>query len=338
VEESRKESILHEENMKRFAGLSRKTAYFLLVLLGVSFLTFWLCQMIPGDPAEILLREGQEAPSPEQIQSMRRDLGLDDNLADRYRHWLGRVLKGDLGRSWRSGRPVIREIADHLPATLELTLFTFILVVLVSSTTGFLSALKQDKLLDRLSGIWAVLFLSLPNFWLGTMLIYFLALRLNWFPVLGRGGLSHLVLPVLTLGLPVAALQSRVLRTRVLELLNREYIRFAKAKGLKTRTLVKNHLIRNALPAVIALWGLTLGNLLGGSFIVETIFSWPGLGRLTVEAVLNRDQPMIQGAVLFITLCFVVINQGVDWVQKALDPRLKAESFQLGDGAEEGGF
>jgi peptide/nickel transport system permease protein len=138
----------------------------------------------------------------------------------------------------------------------------------------------------------------------------------------------------LTLGLPVAALQSRVLRTGVLELLDREYIRFVRAKGLKTKTMVKNHLIRNALPSVIALWGLSLGNLLGGSFIVESIFTWPGLGRLTVEAVLNRDQPLIQGTVLFMALCFVIINQGVDWVQKAIDPRLKAESFQ----PEEGGF
>jgi ABC-type dipeptide/oligopeptide/nickel transport system permease component len=319
-------------------NIGRQGAYFFLILFGVSFLTFVLSQLVPGDPAEILLRGSQEAPSQEQIMSMRRDLGLDKSLVERYALWLGRVLKGDLGDSWRTGQPVLREITDHLPATLELTFFTFILVVLVSSAAGFLSALKQDKPLDRLSGIWAVVFLSLPNFWLGTLLIYFLALKLNWFPVLGRGGFSHLVLPVLTLALPVAALQSRVLRTRVLELLSRDDIRFARAKGLKTKTIVKNHLIRNALPSVIALWGLTLGNLLGGSFIVESIFSWPGLGRLTVEAVLNRDQPLIQGTILFLTLCFAVINLGVDWVQKVLDPRLKAESFQFREGTEERGF
>jgi ABC-type dipeptide/oligopeptide/nickel transport system permease component len=319
-------------------GIGRKGAYFFLVLFGVSFLTFGLSLLGPGDPAEILLRGSQEAPSQEQIMSMRRDLGLNRSLVERYALWLGLVLKGDLGNSWRTGQPVLREITDHLPATLELTFFTFILVVLVSSATGFLSALKQDQPLDRLSGIWAVVFLSLPNFWLGTLLIYFLALKLNWFPVLGRGGFSHLVLPVLTLGLPVAALQSRVLRTRVLELLSRDDIRFARAKGLKTKTIVKNHLLRNALPSVIALWGLTLGNLLGGSFIVESIFSWPGLGRLTVEAVLNRDQPLIQGTVLFLALCFVVINQGVDWVKKVLDPRLKAESFQFSEGIEEREF
>jgi ABC-type dipeptide/oligopeptide/nickel transport system permease component len=319
-------------------NIGSKGTYFFLILFGMSFLTFGLSQWVPGDPAEILLRGSQEAPSQEQIRSMRRDLDLDRSVVERYVLWLGRVLKGDLGDSWRTGQPVLREITDHLPATLELTLFTFILVVLVSSAAGFLSALKQDKPLDRLSEIWTVIFLSLPNFWLGTLLIYFLALKLNWFPVLGRGGLVSLVLPVLTLGLPVAALQSRVLRTKVLELLGRDDIRFARAKGLKTRTIVKNHLIRNALPSVIALWGLTLGNLLGGSFIVESIFSWPGLGRLTVEAVLNRDQPLIQGTVLFLALCFVVINLGVDWVQKVLDPRLKAESFQFREGTEERGF
>jgi peptide/nickel transport system permease protein len=338
VEKTGRESILHEEGMKGASGLIRKTAYFLLLLLGVSFLTFGLCQKIPGDPAEILLREGQEAPSTNQVLSMRRDLGLDRPLIERYFLWLGKVLQGDLGRSWRTGRAVGREILDHLPATLELTLFTFLLVVFITSLVGLMAALNKGRFLDRFSGFWAVLFLSLPNFWLGTLLIYFLALKLGWFPVLGRGGFSSLILPVVTLGLPVAALQSRILRTRVLELLNLEYIRFARAKGLGKGNLVKNHLLRNALPSVIALWGMTLGNLLGGSFVVETIFAWPGLGRLTVEAVLNRDQPMILGTVLLITLCFVLINQSVDSIQKVLDPRLKAESFQMGEKAGEGGF
>jgi peptide/nickel transport system permease protein len=307
--------------------------YGLLILAGVSFLTFALAQWIPGDPAEILLRGAQESPSQEQIQSLSKELGLDRPLWARYLSWSAGALRGELGLSWRTGRPVIQELADHLPATLELTCFAFLFIVGLSSLGGFVAALRRDKLTDRLFGLSTVVFLSLPNFWLGTLFIYFLGLKWNWFPLLGRGGFSHLILPVLTLGLPVASLQGRVLRTRVVGLMDREYIRFARAKGLKTRTIVKHHLIRNALPSVLSLWGLTLGSLLGGSFVVETLFAWPGLGRLTVEAVLHRDQPLIQGTLLFLALMYGIINQLVDILQKALDPRLKTESFSPEEGA-----
>ncbi|MFH0787380.1 MAG: ABC transporter permease, partial [Pseudomonadota bacterium] len=216
----------------------------------------------------------------------------------------------------------------RFPATLELALFSFVFVILLSSVLGFIVVWNRNKSVDRAAGIFSVLFLSLPNIWLGTLLIFFFSLQLHWFPVVGRGGFTHLVLPVLTLGLPIAALQGRVLRTAVLEVLGRDHCRFALAKGLRPWTVFRSHILKNALPSVISLWGITLGHLISGVFVVESIFSWPGLGRLMVEAVMNRDLPLIQGLVFLTAAAFVIINHGVEWILKLLDPRLKAQGIQ----------
>lgn len=319
--------------MKLSTKVLKRGFYLLFLLFAVPFLTFTLVQWIPGDPAEIFLRWAQENPSPEQMRSLKREWGLDRPLGERYLQWLGGAVQGDLGRSWRTGRPVFQEIAEHFPATLELTVFSFLLILLVSTGSGFWAAFHRDRWIDRFFGLGTAVFLSFPNFWLGTLLIYFLGWKLQWFPLLGRGGMAHLFLPVITLAVPVASLQGRILRTRILELLDQEYIRFARAKGLRTGAVIKNHLIRNALPTMISLWGLTLGSLLGGSFVVESLFAWPGLGRLTVEAVLNRDQPLIQGTILLFAFIYGIINQIVEGLQKVLDPRLSTEIYRPEEGA-----
>lgn len=310
--------------MNGWMAAGRRAAYLALVLLGISMVTFGLGSLMPGDPAEILIRERVDNPSAEQVVGLRRELGLDRPFYHRYGAWLRRTISGDLGRSWHTGQSVTREIAAALPATVELALLSFGLIVCLSTTLGLISAVRRDSLTDRIGQGSTVLLLSIPNFWLATLLIYFLALKLGWLPVAGREGLLHLVLPVLTLALPAAAFQGRVLRSGVLEILGQEYIRFAQAKGLRPAVILGNHVLKNALPAVASLWALSLGHLLGGSFIVESIFAWPGLGRLTIEAVLNRDLPLLQGTVLLITFFYVTVNQGLEWFLGFIDPRVRS--------------
>ncbi|MCB2225900.1 MAG: ABC transporter permease [Desulfarculaceae bacterium] len=309
--------------MSRRFALARPL-HLLLVLWLISLGSFALFAMAPGDPAEIILRDRHEAPSQEQIQALRSQMGLDRSWPVRYGLWMGRVLQGDLGRSWRSGETVAMEIARRLPATLELALASLVVVLLLSSLSGSLAALKQGRALDRGIRAWTVLLISLPNYWLGLLLIYFLSLKAHWLPVMGRGGLEHLVLPCLTLGASVAMLQGRVLRATLLQIMGMDYIRFAHAKGLRPSEVFWRHMFKNALPPLVTMWGVSLGQLLGGAMIVETIFAWPGLGQLTVQAVLGRDVPVVQGIILLVAAAFVVINQAVDWINRRLDPRMGA--------------
>ena len=304
--------------------LAKRLAYLAAVLAGISVVTFALFALAPGDPAEIILRDRQEAPSTERIAQLHRELGLDDPLPLRYFHWLGGVLHGDLGQSWRTGEPVAAQLLDRLGATLELALATLVFVVLLSTALGVLGAVFRGRLADRLIRAGSILSLSVPNFWLGLLMITLFALHWRWLPLMGRGGPLHLIMPVVTLGLAVAAMQGRVLRASLLEVIGQDYVRFAYAKGLNTRAVLRRHLLRNALPPVLTMWGISLGHLLGGAVIVETIFSWPGLGKLATDAVLARDIPLVQGAVLFMALVFVLANQLTDLLHGLLDPRLKA--------------
>ena len=310
--------------IKRFCswGLHR-LLYLAVVLFGISIITFGLFALAPGDPAEIILRDRQEAPSPESIAQLRQELGLNDPLPMRYLHWLAKALSGDLGNSWQTGEPVAAQLMDRLGATLELALATLAFVVLLSTALGILGAVYKGRLADRLLRALSILSLSVPNFWLGLLLIMLFALHWHWLPLMGRGGFSHLVMPVLTLGLAIAAMQGRVLRASLLEVLSQDYVRFAYAKGLNSWAVLKRHLMRNALPPVLTMWGISLGHLLGGAVIVESIFSWPGLGKLAVDAVLARDIPLVQGAVLFMALVFVLANQLTDLLHGWLDPRIR---------------
>ena len=306
-------------------GGMRRLIYLAAVLFGISVVTFGLIALAPGDPAETILRNRQEAPSAERIAQLRMELGLNDPVPMRYARWLGCAIQGDLGRSWQTGEPVARELLARLAATMELALATIVFVVLLSTGLGVLGAMFNGRLPDRLIRVLSIVGLSLPNFWLGLLLIMFLSLHLNLLPLMGRGGPAHLVMPVITLGLAVAVMQGRILRASLLEVLGQDYVRFAYAKGLNTWGVLRRHLLKNALPPVLTMWGISLGHLLGGAVIVETIFSWPGLGKLAVDAILARDIPLVQGAVLFMALVFVLANQITDLLQRYLDPRLRGE-------------
>lgn len=302
------------------SGASR-AAGLLLVLLGVSLLTFALQLLAPGDPAEVLLRARAENPDPERVAELRAQMGLDRPWPAQYLAWLGRAARLDLGRSLHSGEPVAAEIAARMPATLELAGAAFALVVILSSLSGFWAALRPDAAADRLPRWLSLLLVSLPSYWLGLLLIYGLALGLGWLPAAGRDGWTSLVLPALTLALGVAAMQGRILRAGVLEALGQDYVRFAHAKGLGRGRVLGVHVMRGVLGPMLALWGMTLGHLLGGAVVVETVFAWPGLGRLLVEAVLGRDMPLVQGLVLSMTVALVAASQAADLIAARLDPR-----------------
>ncbi|MBI5589996.1 MAG: ABC transporter permease [Deltaproteobacteria bacterium] len=312
--------------LKRIQPAVARVIYLSYVLFGISFLSFGLFALAPGDPAEIILRMRHEAPTLEQIAELRLEMGLDQPLPLRYVHWLSRAAKGDLGRSWQSGEPVCSELAGRLPATLELTLASFGFIVVFSTAAGVLCGIGRNGIVDQTGRMLSILAMSVPSYWLGFLLVYCFAMKLGWLPVMGRGGPEHLLMPAVTLGLAATAMQGRVLRASLIEVLGQDHVRFAVAKGLKRRNVLLRHVLRNAMGPVATLWGISLGNLLAGSAIVETVFSWPGLGRLIVNAILSRDIPMLQGAVLVAALAVAGANLAGDVVQRQLNPRLGEET------------
>lgn len=294
-------------------------------MLGVSLLTFSISRLAPGDPAEILLRERGQDPTLEAIAAVREELGLHQPLAMQYLHWLGRVLRGDLGRSFRSGRPVLGELTGRFPATLQLTLAGLSVMLLIALPVGILAAVYKNRALDHASRIFALLGTSMPSFWLGLLLIYYLSVQLSLLPVMGRGTAAHLILPALTLGTGMAATYARLLRAGMLEVLGQDYITAARSRGLGENLIIIRHALKNALLPVVTAFGMSLGHMLGGTVIVETIFAWPGLGRYIVESIFNRDYPVIQGYVLFMALVFVLLNLLVDLSYRFFDPRIRME-------------
>ncbi len=280
----------------------------------------------------MLLGSLSESPSEEKIEAQRRIWGLDRSLPEQYRAWLSRVLRLDLGRSYRTGEPVARMIFDRLPATLELAGTAFLFLVSLSLALGMAAALAGSPWWDRAGRILAVLACAVPHYALGLLLIYGLALSGGWFPVVGRGDPGALVLPTITLGLSAAAVQARILRALLLEVLAQDFVRFAFAKGLRRRTVYLRHVLSGALPRMLALWGLSGGRLLGGAVIVESVFAWPGLGKLGVEAVIARDIPVVQGVLLFMTSAFVGVNTAVDWLEGRLSPRVADAEVPGGGG------
>jgi len=290
------------------------------VVFGVVTIVFLLIHLIPGDPVEIMLGESAVAAQKEEL---RRELKLDRPVAAQYVEFLGRLATGDLGVSFRSREPVLREILSRFPATLLLAAASLLLAVLIAVPLGILSAMRQHSLLDHLSAFLAMLGLSMPNFWLGPLLILIFSIRLGLFPVAGFGTARHLVLPALTMGTGMAAILMRMLRSSLLEEIRQEYVRVAAAKGLSRRATVLRHALKNSAIPVLTVLGLQFGALLSGSIITETIFSWPGIGRLMVQAIDARDYPLVQGCVLFIALCTVTVNLATDLLYSRLDPRIR---------------
>jgi len=289
------------------------------VLLGVIFIIMLTVSLIPGDPVALML--GQNA-APEQVAALRDYLGLDRPLLVRYVEYLGQIVRGDLGRSIQGNRPVLDEIREVWPNTIRLTVAAVFLAVVVGIGIGALSALRPYSLLDNVVRVIALLGLSMPIFWIGLVLSYIFGFYLGLLPVGGTGGIKHLVLPSVTLALPSIALIARMTRSSLLEVLGEDYIRTARAKGLRGRTVLWRHALGNALIPVISVIGLQIGQLLGGAVLTETVFAWPGLGRLMVRAIFARDYVLLQGAVLVLAMTFVLVNLLVDLSYAYLDPRI----------------
>jgi len=289
-------------------------------LLGVVTLVFAFLHLVPGDPVEIMLGE---SAAPADVAALRHDLGLDRPLPAQYARFLVRVAHGDLGQSIAFRAPVAAVIGDRYPATLELAGTAFLLALALAIPLGVLAAARAGSMLDRLTRITSLAGACLPSFWLGPLLILGFSIGLGWLPVSGRGGLLHLVLPAVTLALGMIGVLVRLVRTSMLEALTEDYVRTARAKGTPDWRVVTVHALRNALMPVATVAGLQAGALLAGAILTETIFAWPGLGRLIVEAISARDYPLVQGCVLTIGVSYVSVNLVTDLVYQAIDPRLR---------------
>jgi len=292
----------------------------LVTALGVCTLTFLLLHLVPGDPVEALLGEG--VPAADRVQ-LRAALGLDRPLHMQYLHYLAGLARLDLGVSFHYGRPVTALLAERLPATVQLALAALSLALLVALPLGVLAARQSGRALDLGATTFALLGMAVPNFWLGPLLILVFSLWLGWTPVSGNEQLASLILPALTLGTGLAALLARMIRASLLETLHEDYVRTAHAKGLSAAAVLWHHALRNAWLPVLTLLGLQLGGVLGGAAIVETVFSWPGLGSLLVESIKARDYPVVQGCVLLIALIYVAVNALTDLLYLWADPRIR---------------
>jgi len=300
--------------------LFTRLAYMLPVVWLVVSVVFLLIHLVPGDPIQAMLGEGAAGAD---IQAARHAYGLDVPLPTQYvRYWNG-VLHGDLGRSLRFNQPVRSLVAQAYPATLALTVAALGFAVLLSIPAGVRSATRRNHWDDRVLGFVSLLGLSVPNFALGPILILIFAIRLDWLPVSGAHGWRNLVLPAITMGASLAAILTRMVRTSMLEELGQDYIRTARAKGLSERAVVYRHALRNALIPVVTVLGLQFGALLAGAIVTETIFSWPGIGRLTINAISNRDYALVQGCLLCIGLTYVAVNFFTDLLYSALNPRIR---------------
>jgi len=315
--------------------LIRRVILMIAILLLVSMIIFALVNILPGDPARLML--GQEA-SPQALAALREEMGLNDPLYIQYIHWLINILHGDFGYSLRDHTPVLDVLLQKIPVTLELTVFSFIIALLIAIPVGILSATRRGKFSDYVSTFLALSGISLPSFWLGILLIYFFAVKLHWFPPSGYVPLSQnigqslllMVLPAVSLGTRLSAELMRLLRSSLLEVLQADYIRTGYAKGLLERSVVIGHALKNALIPVVTVGGMQLATFFGGAVITETIFGIPGVGQLVVNAILTRDFPVVQGAVLFMAFMVVVINLLVDIVYSIIDPRIKLGEVSKG--------
>ena len=291
------------------------------VLFGVTLAVFSMLFLVPGDPVKMMLAEF--VTNPDQVAQMRAQLHLDEPIFQQYGRFVGGALRGDLGTSIRSRRPVTTEIGENLASTAQLALAAMLVAIGLGVPLGLLAALSRNSWLDVASMGGALLGVSMPSFWLGLLLIFVFSLQLAWFPATGGGDLRHLVLPAVTLGMIAAAIIARLTRSSMLEVLGQDYVRTARAKGLGGFSVVVRHALKNALIPIITIFGLQFGNLLAGAVIVETVFSRPGLGRLIVGGILNKDFPLVQGVVLFVATVYVLINVLVDVAYAYADPRIR---------------
>jgi peptide/nickel transport system permease protein len=300
--------------------LVRRLALTLPVVLGVATLVFALIHLIPGDPAQAMLGE---TASEEDVEALRQRLGLDRPLIEQYGAFLSGVARGDLGTSLRTNEPVATAIVDRLPATLELAAAAMVVAIGFAIPLGIIAAVKRGTLADHIATTLALTGISIPSFWLGPLLAILFAVELGWLPVSGRGTAAHLILPAISLGAALAAILARMTRASLLEELREPYVQAARARGASRARAVLRHAFRNSLIPVVTLVGLQFGAVLTGAVITETIFAWPGVGRLLIQSIGFRDYPLVQGCILFIAVTYVGMNLITDLVYGVLDPRIR---------------
>jgi len=299
--------------------LGRRLAQSLLVLLGVSFVVFFILYLT-GDPALVLLPPDATA---DDVRQFRQAMGFNDPFIVQYGRFLGGAVRGDFGQSIRHGEPAFSLVVERMPATFELAAAALLIALVIAIPAGIISAVRRNTIVDYIATVVALLGQSMPTFWLGIMLILFFSVQFNVLPSSGRGGMNHLILPAITLGLFTTARITRLTRSGMLEVLNQDYIRTARAKGVGGSPIVWKHAFKNAAVPIVTIVGIELGTLLGGSVITETIFAWPGVGRLSVQAIYNRDYPVVQAAVFLLATTFVLVNLVVDLLYTYLDPRIR---------------
>jgi len=306
--------------MGRF--LARRLVLTIPVLLGVATLVFSLIHLIPGDPAQAML--GEAAPQSD-VEELRRRLGLDKPLVEQYGVFLQGLVKGDLGTSLRTGEPVTDQIVERMPATFELAAAAMFVAIAFSMPLGILAAVRRGTAVDHAAMTVSLAGVSVPNFWLGPLLAIVFAVELGWLPVPGRGTWAHLVLPAISLGAALAAILARMTRATLLEELREQYVQAARARGVSRMRAILRHAFRNSLIPVVTLLGLQFGAVLTGAVITETIFAWPGIGRLLIQSIGFRDYPLVQGCILLIALTYVGVNLLTDVIYGVLDPRIRYE-------------
>jgi peptide/nickel transport system permease protein len=333
----------------RAVKILERILYTIPIMLGVAIIVFIFMRLTPGDPVDIMMGQGG-AISAGEIENLRSEFHLNEPIMTQLWYFLSDAVRGDLGYSYIKKKPVVTLITDRLPATIELAVGALLFALLVAFPIGIISAVRQNSVLDRVSMASAFLGISMPGFWLGIVLILFFSVRLKWLPVQGRvdhdvaletvtgfyvldslltrnwpalwSSLKHLLLPSITLGAAVAAIVARVLRSSMLEILRADYVKLARAKGAPEGRVILKHALRNALIPTVTVVGLQVGVLLGGNMIIETVFGWPGLGRMVVEAIFNRDFPLVQGAVMIYAFTFVMANLIVDVLYTYLNPKI----------------
>ncbi|HEY0703845.1 MAG TPA: nickel ABC transporter permease [Candidatus Acidoferrales bacterium] len=302
--------------------LGQRLLYAIPALWLIVTMVFMLAHIVPGDPVAQMLGEGARV---EDLTQLRHALGLDLPLLTQYGRYLAGVLHGNLGESFRFQQPVLQVVASHYPATLELSIVALLICALIAIPAGILAAHRRGERTDHVVGVLTLFGLSIPNFALGPILILVFSVILGWLPVSGRGGLTHLVLPAFTLGAALAAILTRMVRTSVIEELSADYVRTARAKGLPESAVLFRHAFRNALIPILTILGLQFGTLLAGTIVTESIFSWPGIGRLAVQAIGARDYPLLQGCILLIAVSYVFVNLLTDFIYAVVDPRVRLE-------------
>ena len=302
--------------------IAKRLVSMIPVLLGVTLIIYLIMSMAPGDPAKVIL--GEQA-TPEQIAELREEMGLNDPVLVQYGRYISGLVRGDMGESYNSGLPCQVEIFARFPNTLRLATVAVTISVILALPLGVLAAVKQNTLFDGISMVIALIGISMPVFWLGLLLILAFSLNLGWFPSSGSEGLKSMVLPAITLGFNHMASIARITRSSMLEVIRQDYIRTARAKGVSEKNVITKHALKNALIPTITVVGLQIGAMLGGSVMTESVFAWPGIGRLMVQSINKRDIPMVLGWVIMFSVSFSIINLIVDILYGFVDPRIKSQ-------------